>query len=163
MYYKSIVLAALLVGRVSMPLHAQPTLKDAFHDSFRIGAALNRAYYEGSDAAGVALVQAQFNSISPENDLKWEAIHPTPRGFNFGPADHYVEFGEKNHMFIVGHCLVWHSQVPHWVFEDDKGQPVGREELLRRMHDHIAAVVGRYRGRVKIGRASCRERVLFAV
>jgi len=43
---------------------------------------------------------------------------------------------------------VWHSQTPRWVFEDDKGNPVGREELLRRMHDHIAAVVGRYRGRV---------------
>jgi len=145
---KSIVLAALVVGRLCLPLCAQTTLKDAYQGSFRIGAALSQAIFTGSDAAGAALVKAQFNSITPENDLKWERIHPTPQGFDFGPADRYVEFGEKNHMFVVGHCLVWHSQTPRWVFEDDKGNPVGREELLRRMHDHIAAVVGRYRGRI---------------
>jgi len=145
---KFVLITALVTLPLSMPLPAQTTLKDAYQGSFRIGAALSQSIYSGNDAAGAALVQAQFNSISPENDLKWERIHPTPQGFNFEPADRYVEFGEKNHMFIIGHCLVWHSQVPHWVFEDDKGNPVSREELLRRMHDHIFAVVGRYKGRI---------------
>jgi endo-1,4-beta-xylanase len=148
MFHKSIILAALVAGRLCLPLPAQTTLKDAFHDSFHTGAAVGHAIYAGGDAAGAALVQAQFDTISPENDLKWERIHPTPDGFNFASADRYVEFGEKNHMFIVGHCLIWHSQTPRWVFEDDKGQPVTREVLLGRMHDHIAAVVGRYRGRI---------------
>src|ERR1700690_3540900 len=139
-----VLITALVTVPLSMPLCAQTALKDAYHDSFRIGAALHRAVFTGGDAGGASLVQAQFDTISPENDLKWEAIHPTPQGFNFGPADRYVEFGEKNHMFIVGHCLIWHSQTPRWVFEDDKGNPVTREELLRRMHDHIFAVVGRY-------------------
>ncbi|MGB7762376.1 MAG: endo-1,4-beta-xylanase [Bryobacteraceae bacterium] len=145
---KSIVLAALVAGRLCLPLCAQTTLKDAYQGSFRIGAALSQSIYTESDAAGAALVKAQFNSITPENDLKWERIHPTAQGFDFGPADRYVAFGEKNHMFVIGHCLVWHSQTPRWVFEDEKGNPVSREELLRRMHDHIAAVVGRYRGRI---------------
>ncbi|MGB9456547.1 MAG: endo-1,4-beta-xylanase [Bryobacteraceae bacterium] len=145
---QSIVLTALVAGWLCLPVPAQTTLKAAYRDDFRIGAALSQAIYTGGDAAGAALVEAQFNSITPENDLKWEHIHPTPQGFNFEPADRYVEFGEKNHMWIVGHCLVWHNQVPHWVFEDDKGNPVGREELLRRMHDHIFAVVGRYKGRI---------------
>lgn len=148
MFAKLVLISALVTVPLSMPLAAQTTLKDAYQGSFKIGAAIGQAIYTGGDAAGAALVQSQFNSISPENDLKWERIHPTQQGFNFEPADRYVEFGEKNHMFIVGHCLVWHSQTPRWVFEDDKGQPVGREELLRRMHDHIAAVVGRYKGRV---------------
>ena len=148
MSYKSIVLATLVAGRLCLSLPAQTTLKDAYQGSFKIGAALGRAVYTGSDAAGAALVEAQFNSISPENDLKWEGIHPTAQGFNFGPADRYVEFGEKNHMFIIGHCLIWHSQTPRWVFTDDQGKEVGRDELLRRMKDHIAAVVGRYKGRV---------------
>ena len=51
-------------------------------------------------------------------------------------------------MFIVGHCLVWHSQVPDWVFEDEKGKPLAREALLQRMREHIFAVVGRYKGRI---------------
>jgi len=111
MSYKSIVLAALVAGSVCLPLCAQTTLKEAFHDSFRIGAAIHQAVFTGGDAGGATLVQAQFDTISPENDLKWERVHPTPQGFNFDPADRYVEFGEKNHMFIVGHCLVWHNQV----------------------------------------------------
>ena len=51
-------------------------------------------------------------------------------------------------MFIVGHNLVWHSQTPKWVFQDDKGNPVDRDTLLARMHDHISTVVGRYRGKI---------------
>jgi endo-1,4-beta-xylanase len=145
---KSIVLAALAAGALFQPLPAQTTLKDAFQGSFRIGAALARPHYDGSDPAGAALVAAQFDAISPENDLKWQPIHPTAQSFNFDPADHYVEFGEKNHMFIIGHCLIWHAQTPRWVFEDEQGKEVGRDELLRRMHDHIAAVVGRYKGRI---------------
>jgi len=145
---KLVLITALVTVPLSMPLPAQTTLKDAYRGSFKIGAALNRAIYTGSDAAGAALVKTEFNSISPENDLKWEMIHPTAQGFNFEPADRYVEFGEKNHMFIIGHCLIWHSQTPRWVFTDDQGKEVGRDELLRRMKDHIAAVVGRYKGRV---------------
>ena len=52
-------------------------------------------------------------------------------------------------MFIVGHTLVWHSQMPRWVFQDANGKPLTRDSLLARMHDHIATVVGRYKGRIK--------------
>ena len=129
--------------------YGQPaTLKDAFQGIFRIGAALNQAEFEEKDARDVAIVAAQFNTISPENALKWEPIHPQPGTYNFGPADQYVAFGVKYKMFIVGHNLVWHSQVPAWVFKDDKGAPLTRDALLERMHDHIRTVVGRYKGRI---------------
>jgi endo-1,4-beta-xylanase len=130
-------------------MHAQtPTLKEAFHGMFRIGAALNQNQFEEKDARDVAILAAQFDSISPENALKWGSIHPRPDGYNFDPADHYVTFGEKYKMFIVGHNLVWHSQTPAWVFKDDKGEPLTRDALLERMHDHIRTVVGRYKGRI---------------
>jgi endo-1,4-beta-xylanase len=127
---------------------APPALKDAFKDSFLIGAALNPAEFTESDARDAAIVKAQFDSISPENVLKWESVHPEPGRYDFDLPDKYVAFGEKNHMFIVGHTLVWHHQTPKWVFEDAKGNPVDRETLLKRMREHIQAVVGRYKGRV---------------
>jgi len=127
---------------------AQPALKDAFKSEFRIGAALNESQFSGSNRCEVALIQTQFDTISPENALKWESIHPKAGRYDFKPADQYVEFGASNHMFIVGHTLVWHNQTPKWVFQDDSGNPVDRDTLLRRMHDHIATVVGRYRGRI---------------
>ena len=147
MSFKLIITTLLMTGLVS---HGQtPTaLKDVFKGYFHVGAALNQSQFEERDARGVAIVRAQFDTITPENVLKWEAVHPRPDAYAFDAPDRYVAFGEKNHMFIVGHCLVWHSQVPKWVFQDDKGAPLDREGLLKRMHDHIRAVVGRYKGRI---------------
>jgi len=143
--------AAISLVAASMVAVAQtPTpLKDAYRDSIHVGAAINEAQVAGTDMRGAAIVATQFDSISPENVLKWESIHPKPDTYNFEPADKYVAFGEKHHMFIVGHNLVWHSQVPDWVFRDDKGNLVDRETLLKRMHDHIQTVVGRYKGRIQ--------------
>jgi endo-1,4-beta-xylanase len=141
-YLAGLALAGVCQG------YAQTTLKDAFRDSFRIGVAINRAQFFEEDARGAALVKAQFNSITPENVLKWEAVHPKPGVYDFEAPDRYVSFGEKNKMFIIGHTLVWHNQTPKWVFEDDQGKPVDRATLLDRMREHIRTVVGRYKGRI---------------
>ena len=138
---------AILAGALTS-VRAQPVLKDAFKNQFLIGAALNEDQFSGKGGCADSLIPAQFNTISPENVLKWESIHPGPNQYDFGPADRYVEYGRKHKMFIVGHTLVWHNQTPAWVFRDDKGNPVDRETLLRRLHDHIATVVGRYKGKI---------------
>jgi endo-1,4-beta-xylanase len=138
----------LLTSSLWAAEQAPMTLKDAFKGSFLIGAALNPDDFTESDARAAALIKAQFDSISPENVLKWEKVHPGPDRYDFDLPDKYVAFGEKNHMFTVGHTLVWHHQTPKWVFEDAKGNPVDRETLLKRMREHIQTVVGRYKGRV---------------
>jgi endo-1,4-beta-xylanase len=126
----------------------QPALKDIFKDDFRVGAALSLDQIEGREAGALALVEKHFNTITPENILKWEEVHPEPGRYNFEPADRYVAFGEKHGMFIVSHCLVWFHQTPAWVFQDDSGRPLSREALLERMKDHIFTVMGRYKGRI---------------
>src|SRR5450631_388113 len=126
----------------------QPSLKDAFHGLFRVGAALNQRQFEEKDPRAAGIVAAQFNTISPGNVMKWEVIHPRVDSYNFGSADEYVAFGQKYKMFIVGHNLVWHSQVPRWVFQDDKGAPLTRDALLARMKEHITTVVTRYKGKI---------------
>ncbi len=140
--------AFMLLVAAGAQAQTAPTLKGTYQGIFRIGAALNPAQFEERDPRGNPIIAAQFNTISPENVLKWGLVHPRPDGYNFDPADRYVAFGEKHKMFIVGHCLVWHSQTPRWVFEDDQGKPLTREALLDRMHDHIRTVVGRYKGRI---------------
>ena len=126
-------------------------LKDVFKDDFMVGVALNQRQFTEQDTNGAALVKAQFNAISPENVMKWENIHPRPGpdGYDFGPADRYVEFGEKNGMYIVGHTLIWHAQTPRWVFQGEGTNDATREALLERMRQHIHTVVGRYKGRIK--------------
>ena len=140
---------ALIAAVTATSAQTPTTLKEAYRDSFHVGVAINEAQITGTGARGVAIVETQFDSISPENVLKWERIHPKPNTYSFELADQYMAFGEKRHMFIVGHNLVWHSQVPDWVFRDDKGNLVDRETLLKRMHDHIQTVAGRYKGRIQ--------------
>ncbi len=150
----AVLLAGCATGRTEKP----STLKAAFQNNFPIGVAVNQRQFTGVDTNGVALVQAQFNAIAPENVLKWEIVHPQPgtNGYDFEPSDAYVAFGEKNKMLIVGHTLAWHSQTPRWVFQDAAGRALSgtntddRELLLQRLHDHIQTVVGRYRGRIQI-------------
>jgi endo-1,4-beta-xylanase len=145
--YRELILAAfglILATAVS----GQTTLKDAFKDDFRIGAALNPGEFTGRNARADAIILAQFNTISPENVLKWEAVHPLFGQFDFSNSDRYVEFGVENGMFVIGHNLVWHEQTPRWVFEDAQGNSLNRTALLARMREHILTVVGRYRGKI---------------
>ncbi len=179
------LLAALPIVAFASPAAVGPTpLKEAFKDHFPVGAAINRTHATSlSDETRrtaqqieqeVALIKAQFNQITSENDMKWERIHPREgaAGYDFGPADAFVAFGEKHKLQLVGHTLVWHNQTPDWVFagaipppesanssgkiEQGNMRPVyagpraSRAEMLERMREHIHTVVGRYKGKVKI-------------
>ena len=125
-----------------------PALKSVAPRGFRIGAAINRTQSAGGDPQAIAIVTRQFNTVTAENDLKWEKVHPGPNRYDFEPADRYLDFGTKNGMFVVGHVLVWHQQTPAWVFAGEGGRKLDRETLLARLKEHIATVVGRYRGRI---------------
>jgi GH35 family endo-1,4-beta-xylanase/enterochelin esterase-like enzyme len=125
-----------------------PALKDVFKNDFLIGGALNRNVVTGRDPNAAAIAEKHFSSITAENVMKWEAIHPEPNKYDFAAADRFVAFGQKNKMFIVGHTLIWHHQTPRWVFQNADGNDVSRDVLLTRMKDHIFTVIGRYKDRV---------------
>lgn len=123
-------------------------LKDVYKDAFLIGTAVTPAITSGADKASQDIVIKHFNTITVENVMKAALINPQPGVFNFGPADDYVAFGEKNKMFIVGHTLVWHNQCPAWFFTNADGKPNTKEQQIERLREHIKTVAGRYAGRV---------------
>jgi GH35 family endo-1,4-beta-xylanase/enterochelin esterase-like enzyme len=126
-----------------------PAIKDVFKGIFLIGGALNRPLVTGQDSGAAAIAEKHFDTATPENDLKWQLVHPQPNQYNWEPVDSYVDFCEKNKMVVIGHTLVWHGQTPRWVFQGDSGTTLTRDALLARMKDHIMTVVGRYKGRIK--------------
>jgi endo-1,4-beta-xylanase len=126
----------------------KPALKEAFKNDFYIGAALSLDQISGKEPKTIEVIEKHFNTITPENILKWEEVHPEPKRYNFEAADRFVALGEKYKMHIIGHTLVWFHQTPDWVFQDEAGNPLNREALLDRMKDHIFTIVGRYRGRI---------------
>ncbi len=127
----------------------EPSLKDAVGDKFLIGVALNVNQSSGVDTSSIKLVKQHFNSIVAENCMKCEVIHPEEDRYDFTLADQFVSFGEKNGMAVIGHCLIWHSQLAPWFCVDEKGNNVTPEVLKQRMKDHITTIVTRYKGRIK--------------
>lgn len=125
-----------------------PTLKGAYKDAFLIGVSVSAGNLSGKDPTTEAIIREQYNAITPENVMKATPINPKPGVYNFGPADAFVEFGEANDMFIVGHTLVWHNQTPPWFFLDEDGNPNTPEQQIERMRSHIETVAGRYAGKV---------------
>ena len=128
-------LTLLFAAFIPVASAAEPTasLKDAFRESFPVGTAVNRSHVGGAPfrrtpeqvAAEVALVKAQFNQLTAENDMKWQLIHPREGkdGYDFTGADALVAFAQSNRMEVVGHTLVWHSQTPNWVFAGTNPPP----------------------------------------
>lgn len=126
----------------------ETTLSKAFEGHFLIGTAINRYQVSGADPQALPFIAKQFNSVTAENEMKWERIHPRPGVYNFGAADSIVAFAEQNGMKVIGHVLLWHSQTPRWVFQDSLGNQLTRDALLERLRDHIHTVVGHYKGHV---------------
>ena len=148
----------LLVGMCALvfwavPSHAQrgsrdiptPTdgLKDAYKDYFMIGASVN--IKNVSDADQIAMIKREFNSITAENAMKPQPTEPQKGEFNWKDADRIADFCRQNGIKLRGHTLMWHSQIGSWMYQDEKGNLLPKEEFYANMKHHIQAIVNRYK------------------
>ncbi|WP_108952555.1 endo-1,4-beta-xylanase [Streptomyces fragilis] len=90
----------------------------------------------------VNTLNAEFNSVTPENEMKWDAVEPSRGSFNFAAADRIVNHAKSRSMQVRGHTLVWHSQLPSWVGS------LGADELRKAMTTHITEVMTHYKGQI---------------
>lgn len=123
-------------------------LRDLYRDDFFVGTILSARSFEQKNTALLSLIAREFSAVTPENAMKWEAIRPQMNEWRWDIADQMVAFAEQHKMHMVGHTLVWHSQVPAQVFLNEKGEAHGRDALLKIMAEHINTLVGRYKGRI---------------
>lgn len=120
-----------------------PVLRSAYAADFLVGAALAPKHIDNVGMRGKNLLMREYNTITSENIMKWEVINPEAEVFDWTEPDLFVQFGEDNDMFIVGHTLVWHNQLSGYV--EDITEP---EMMRAALKDHIDAVAGRYKGRI---------------
>ncbi|HEX3499701.1 MAG TPA: endo-1,4-beta-xylanase [Stellaceae bacterium] len=90
-----------------------------------------------------ALVRRECAALVTENELKWGNICDAPGKYDFAPADAIVDFATANGIAMRGHTLLWYYRTPRW-FRELSNAAIAEQEVLR----HIAAVAGRYRGRM---------------
>lgn len=142
---------AAVLSLSSMPSSAgnDITLKDALGKYFLIGAAVDTSVTRGHNPVISDIVKNNFNSIVAENCMKGEEMRPSKDVFFWDDADKTVAFAERNGLTLIGHCLVWHSQPPKWMFTHDDGSTVSRHELIDRMYHHITTIMQRYKGKIK--------------
>ncbi len=126
---------------------AQPSgdsLKSALKKRFEIGAAIPGTNLRDAEKT---LLFKHFSTVTPENSLKPQPVHPEESRYDFAAGDALVEMARSNGLTVNGHTLIWHSQCPNWFFTDN-GKSAERDLVLKRMREHIAGVAGHYAGKV---------------
>jgi endo-1,4-beta-xylanase len=92
-----------------------------------------------------ALIRRECAALVTENELKWGNICDAPGIYDFAPADIIVDFATANGIAMRGHTLLWYYRTPRW-FRELPDPATAEREML----NHIAAVAGRYRGRMRL-------------
>ncbi|MFJ8648863.1 endo-1,4-beta-xylanase [Streptomyces sp. NPDC093546] len=135
------LLAAAGVAGLSGTAEAASTLASAASAKGRYFGTAVSAQYLG-EAPYVSTLNTEFNSVTPENEMKWDALEGTRNSFTFTSADRIVNHALGRGMSVRGHTLVWHSQLPGWV------GGLGAADLRSAMNNHITRVMQHYKGKV---------------
>jgi endo-1,4-beta-xylanase len=141
-------LAALLVGGIAAVPSAATATEEGLRGAargtgVRIGTAVDTTALAG-DAPYRTAVGREFNTVTPENVMKWEVVEPTQGHYDWSQADQLVAFARAHGQLVRGHTLVWYNQNPSWLTED-AFTPAQLRDILRK---HIFDEMGHFRGKI---------------
>jgi endo-1,4-beta-xylanase len=144
--------AALICGAVGVLAAASAVvLPGAASAATTLGAsAAERGRYFGaavaanklSESAYTTILNREFNSVTPENEMKIDATEPNQNQFSYANADRIVSHARAQGMQVRGHTLAWHSQQPGWM------QNLSGSALRSAMLNHVTQVATHFRGQV---------------
>ncbi len=130
------------------PTPSGDSLVGKFGHLFKMGTSVSPN--ELNSSAGREFILKHFNSITPENALKPEAIidktASQQRGNNvntqisLNQAASTLKFCEDNNIGVRGHTFVWYSQTPDWFFREnfsDNGAYVSTTVMDQRLESMI--------------------------
>jgi GH35 family endo-1,4-beta-xylanase len=136
-------LLAALQGTNAVPSTGVTSLRDeAAKKDILIGSgAISPTYLDDPDFA--AVLADQFNSLSPENELKWSFINPVEGQYNWDTIDRLVDFAKDNDMVVKGHGLISSCCNPDYIVNI-----TDPTKFRTAMTAHFEAVMHRYDGKL---------------
>ena len=132
------------------------SLKELYSDYFKVGTCLPVSVIDNPNPEFLTLLNTEFNSVTPENELKPENVLDAattladPETYNecpaldFSAADPILQYCMDNGIAMRGHTLIWYSQTPSWLFYENydvDGELADRDLMLTRMENYIDAVM----------------------
>lgn len=139
-----IAVAAVAVPQLTPGASAATTLRGyADGRGVRIGAAVGDTPLT-SDSSYTSVLDREFNSVTAENAMKWDALEPSRNSYNWAAADRLVNHAVAKKQGVRGHTLAWYAQLPSWL----KNGGFSASELNTLLKKHIDTTVGRYKGRI---------------
>jgi endo-1,4-beta-xylanase len=138
----AIVLIALATGPAAQAHHHPRGLRDLAPRPL-IGTAVNTDLLD-ADPTYTRILDREFNSVTPENAMKWESIERERGVLDFSAADRLVAHARAHRQIVRGHTLVWHNQLPTWLTSGT----FTNDELEAILRSHIIDEVSHFRGRI---------------
>ena len=111
------------------------SLAKAYEKYFKIGAAVSPMQVKKHHD----LLLQQFNSLTAENEMKYEPTEPEEGKFCFDLADPIVAMAREMSVKIRAHAPVWHNQTPAWMYLDGD-RPAAPELIYERIDAHSKAL-----------------------
>jgi endo-1,4-beta-xylanase len=130
------------------PADALQALATSQRPDFKIGAAIALAPLVSSNRYRNIVYGGNFGSITTENALKWQFIHPQPNTYNFTDADNLVTVARQYGLTIHGHTLVFGEANPSWVQDLATTTTPDKDIVKNIMVEHITKTVGQFKGRI---------------
>ncbi|MEW2331629.1 endo-1,4-beta-xylanase [Micromonospora chersina] len=95
-----------------------------------------------SDGQFTGILDREFNAVTPENEMKWDATEPSQNQFRYTGGDQIVAHAQAHNMRVRGHTLLWHAQQPGWA------QSLSGTALRNAAMNHVTQVATHYRGQI---------------
>ncbi|WP_421736076.1 endo-1,4-beta-xylanase [Cellulomonas sp.] len=95
-----------------------------------------------NDSTYIGIANREFNMITAENEMKWDATEPNQNQFSYSRGDQIANWARSNGKQVRGHALLWHAQMPGWA------QNMSGSALRNAAINHVTKVATYYKGKV---------------
>ncbi|MEU4335420.1 endo-1,4-beta-xylanase [Micromonospora lupini] len=137
----AVALTAGMTVALAPMASAGTTLKASAAEKGRyFGAAVATGKLSNSQYVGI--LNSEFNSVTPENEMKWDATERSQGQFSYTGGDRLVSHAQANGMSVRGHALLWHAQQPPWA------QGMSGTALRNAAINHVTQVATHFRGKI---------------